>query len=105
MAVPRTIHSATTHAMGPGMRWLASVVRRCLGQYSHILRDSDHFLDRVRDLSVECGDKLLFIHVKYFFFSGHHEGHIQAAQAHVQADLKNALLRCCVWCLEISLVA
>ena len=38
----RLVHAAPDHFMKPGMRWIASLLKQHLAQYTHILKDTDH---------------------------------------------------------------
>ena len=66
------IHSASKSRMMPGMRFIANELKKTICHLPHLLRDTDHLLQKVRCLRFPSDHRLLKIDIKDYCMSGNY---------------------------------
>lgn len=76
----RIVHAAPRHFAKPAMRWISATIQHHLKQFNHILKDTDHLLQLLRNIQVPDNALLVRFDIKEFFMSGTHKAICEAAQ-------------------------
>ena len=86
----RLVHAAPDDFMKPGMKWIASLLKTHLAQYTHILKDTDHLLDVLCHVQVPPEAWLFRFDVKEFFMSGTHSAICTATEEAFPAKFRES---------------
>ena len=96
----RAVHASTKHRMAPAMRYLMSLLRPWLDSSPFLLRDSNHFINRIQKIKISDEAILVKADIKEFFMSGLHTEIIQHSskvveqdRRHIYIELLSCLLR------------
>jgi hypothetical protein len=84
----RPLHCGYQHCMKPGMRYIASILRRALKLQDHVLRDSQHLLGQLRCLTFPANVVVVKFDIKDFFMSGKHEQLLAACRKYAPAGFE-----------------
>ena len=89
----RAIHSAVSHPMLPGMKWIASVLKPYVARLPHILRDSDHLIEQLALIKVPHDAKIVTYDISDFFMSGEHPELVRECGSIIEDEDKRRLFK------------
>ena len=106
LVVPRNVHCSSNHIFTSGMKLIEQQLRAYITGYQHILRDSGHMLNQLKDIPIPHRARLIKVDVKEFFMSGDHPSLTEHSFSHIaDTELRDNLEKFAYFILDNQFVS